>query len=212
MKKRSISRARSDGRPSARKKPTLRRPQARSRTSLSSQWLKEFFSEMLAVEQGGVELKELTHDDLRPKLEQFREQTQQHVELCQEMLNAAGGGEGEKSPSAEAAEHKARGLLSTEVPDNLKDINNLENLLLAETKDHWNWELLGSLMDQIEGRDLKKVVSRAVREVRRQENQHLSWNQKMLTRLATETAHREPQTDERSEPEDQEEESAEHDY
>lgn len=164
---------------------------------------------MLAVERGGVELydralDQLTHDDLRSKLEQFHEQTERHVELCEEMLNAAGGNEGEMSPAAEAAEHKAQGLLSAEVPDHLKDINNIENLVLAETKDHWNWELLGSLMEKIEERDLKKAVSRAVREVRKQENDHLTWNQKMLTRLATEAAQQPPEMEEGEEDEETE--------
>jgi rubrerythrin len=169
---------------------------------------------MLAVERGGVELydralEELAHDDLRSKLEQFHEQTERHVELCQEMLNAAGANEEEMSPAAEAAEHKAQGLLSAEVPEHMKDINNIENLVLAETKDHWNWELLGSLMDKIEERELKKVVSRAVREVRRQENDHLTWNQKMLTRLATEAARQPAEMEEGEEGEDEEEAGAE---
>src|SRR5689334_18782588 len=127
MKKRTSSRL-SNSRPAARKRaasPT----RSRSRSPLSQEWLKQFFSEMLAVEHGGVELydralEELVHDDLRSKLEQFHEQTQRHVELCEEMLNAAGGNEDETSPGAEAAEHKAQGLLSAEVPDEMKDINN----------------------------------------------------------------------------------------
>jgi rubrerythrin len=153
---------------------------------------------MLAVEHGGVDLydralEELQHEDLRPRLEQYHEQTRRHVELCGEMLNAAGGNQDEMSPAAAAVEHKAQGLLSAEVPEELKDINNLENLVLAETKDHWNWELLGSLMDNIEERDLKKVVSRAVRQVRRHENDHLNWTQKMLTTLTTEAAQHPPE-------------------
>ncbi len=217
MKKSTTSRSHSDSRSSSRKQAT-RPSRSRSRQPLNGEWLKEFLSEMLAVEQGGVELydralEELEHDDLRSKLEQYHEQTQRHVELCQEMLNAAGGNEDEMSPAAEAAEHKAQGLLSADVPPELKDINNLENLVLAETKDHWNWELLGSLVEEIEERDLKKIVSRAVREVRKQENDHLTWNQKMLTRLATEAAHREPEMEEGEEGEEEQEESgSERDY
>jgi rubrerythrin len=215
MKKSSTSRSRTNSRPSTRKASSSR-VRSRTRTPLSQEWLKEFLSEMLAVEQGGVELyeralEELSHDDLRSRLEQYHKQTQRHVELCQEMLNEAGANEAEMSPAAEAAEHKAQGLLSAEVPDKLKDINNLENLVLAETKDHWNWELLGSLMDQVEERGLKKVVSRAVREVRRQENDHLTWTQKMLTRLATDAAHQQPEM-EGEEAEEEEEVEAGRDY
>lgn len=216
MKKRTSSRSQRDGRPSSRRKTTSP-SRSRAGSALNHEWLKQFLSEMLAVERGGVELydralEQLSHDDLRSKLEQFHEQTERHVELCEEMLNAAGGNEDEMSPAAEAAEHKAQGLLSADVPDDLKDINNLENLVLAETKDHWNWELLGSLMEKIEERDLKKVVSRAVREARRQENDHITWSQKMLTRLATEAAQQPPEMEEGEEGEEDEEAGADEDY
>jgi hypothetical protein len=68
-------------------------------------------------------------------------------------------------------------------------------------------------MEKIEERDLKKVVSRAVRELRKQENDHLTWSQKMLTRLATEAAHQPSEMEEGGEGEDDEEEAgAEQDY
>jgi len=197
-------------------KPSARNTASRSRGSreqakgggghLSAEWLKNFFSEMLAVERGGIQLyekalEELDHEELRSKLEQFHEQTQRHVEYCEEFLDAAGADQKSLSPGAKAAEHKAQGLITAEVPQEMADLNNLENLVLAETKDHWNWETLGSLMEQIGDRDLKKVVRRAVREVRKQETDHLTWNQKMLTRLASEAAH---QTAEAEQPEERE--------
>lgn len=197
-------------------KPSARNPTSRPHGSreqakrgggyLSPEWLKNFFSEMLAVERGGIQLyekalEELDHEELRSKLEEFHEQTQRHVEYCEEFLDAAGADQKSLSPGAKAAEHKAQGLITAEVPREMADLNNLENLVLAETKDHWDWEMLGSMMEQIEDRDLKKVVSRAVREVRKQETDHLTWNQKMLTRLATEAAH---QTPEMEQPEERE--------
>ena len=39
--------------------------------------------------------------------------------------------------------------------------------MLAETKDHWNWEMLADVTDQIEDGELKKIAIRAVREVSR---------------------------------------------
>ena len=62
----------------------------------SAEWLKDFLSEMLAVERGGVKfyekaLSELSHEELRDRLEEFLEETRRHVELCEEMVGAAGG-------------------------------------------------------------------------------------------------------------------------
>ena len=104
------------------------------------EWLKDFLSEMLAVEMGGVKLyekalNELEHSELEEKLTEFLRQTERHVELCTEMLEAAGSDASYKSPGAEAAEQKADGLLSVEVPAELTDLNNIENLVLAETEE-----------------------------------------------------------------------------
>jgi rubrerythrin len=185
------------------------RSKGKGSASLNSEWLHNFLSEMLAVERGGVQLyekalEELAHDELRTKLKQFHEQTERHVELCEELLSASGADENSASPGAQAAEHKAQGLISAEVPEEMADLNNIENLVLAETKDHWNWEMLGSLMDEIGDRDLKKAVSRAVREVRKQEGDHVAWNQKTLTKLATEAAHQAQDAEETEEPEEDE--------
>jgi hypothetical protein len=106
-----------------RKGSNSRRPRswAASR-ALGQAWLKDFLSEMHAVEQGGVQLyekalEELQHEMYQTQLEKFLDQTRRHVELCVEMMEAAGTNESHGSPGAEAAEHKAQGLISTEVPE-----------------------------------------------------------------------------------------------
>jgi hypothetical protein len=148
---------------------------------------------MLAVENGGVKLyqralSDLQHPELEDKLTEFLRQTESHVQLCTGMLNAAGADSDYKSHGAQAAEHKADGLISTEVPPRMMDLNNIENLVLAETKDHWNWETLGSISSKIEDPQLKKMALKAVREVRKQEKSHLDWNEQTLTKLAMESA------------------------
>ena len=160
---------------------------------VNAEWLRDFFSEMLAVEMGGVKLyqralSDLQHSQLKEKLTEFLRQTERHVELCTEMLDAAGGDPDYKSHGAQAAEHKAEGLISTEVPPQMMDLNNIENLVLAETKDQWNWDTLDSISSKIEDAGLKKMAAKAVREVRKQEKSHLDWNEKTLSKLAMESA------------------------
>jgi hypothetical protein len=166
---------------------------SRRQAAINPQWLRDFLSEMLAVEMGGVKLyqralSDLQHSELEDKLTEFLHQTERHVELCTEMLDAAGGDSDYKSHGAQAAEHKAEGLISTEVPPQMMDLNNIENLVLAETKDHWNWEFLDSISPRIEDAELKKMALKAVREVRKQEKSHLDWNEQTLTKLAMEAA------------------------
>jgi hypothetical protein len=106
------------------------------------------------------------------------------------MMEAAGTNESHGSPGAEAAEHKAQGLIRTEVPEELADLNNFENLVLAGTKDHWNWETLSSVAGEIPDVNLKRVVRRALREVQKQEVDHLRRMEQALTQIALELAHR----------------------
>ncbi len=60
--------------------------------------------------------------------------------------------------------------------------------MLAETKDHWNWEMLTSLEKKIADTELRSMVGKAVRDVRKQEKAHLDWNERTLTTLAMEAA------------------------
>jgi hypothetical protein len=163
------------------------------RRPLSTGWLRDFVAEMLAVEKGGVKLYEkalqnLKHLEYAEKLTEFLHQTEHHVALCTELLRAVGGDSHYSSAAAEAADHKAEGLLSTEVPAELIDLNNIENLLLAETKDHWNWNMLALVLRGISDRDLRQMATKAVREVRKQEKAHLDWNKRTLTTIAVEGA------------------------
>ena len=161
--------------------------------ALSAEWLRDFLSEMLAVEKGGVKLYEralsdLEHSELEDKLTEFPKQTHRHIELCTSMLELAGGDSNYQSPGAQAADHKADGLITAEVPPKMLDQNNIENLVLAETKDHWNWEMLASIAPKIGDPELKRAATKAVSEVRRQEKTHLDWNEKTLSKLAMESA------------------------
>lgn len=162
-------------------------------SSVNPQWLTDFLSEMLTVEMGGVKLyekalNELEHPEYEDELNEFLRQTERHVELCTEMLNAAGGDSDYKSPGAQAAEHKAEGLISAGVPPEISDLNNIENLVLAETKDHWDWEMLASVAPRIGDAELKRMATKAVSEVRKQEKMHLDWNEQTLSKLAMESA------------------------
>jgi rubrerythrin len=195
-------------RPSAERKPSARSTRGK-RPSLNQQYVTDFLSEMLAVEQGGARLyqkalDQLEHPELESKLKEFLQETERHAELCSAMLEAAGGDAEYMSPGAKAAEQKAAGLLKIKVPKGLADLNNLENLVLAETKDRWDWQTLAALAPNIEGSELKRMAGSAVREVGKQENGHATWSQKVLTKLAKEASMRQQMEDmERSEEADE---------
>lgn len=165
------------------------------RAPLNIEWLKDFVSEMLAVEKAGLRLydkalQELTHDELRDRLKRYYEQTQRHVEMCEEMLELAGAERDYLSAGAQLAEQKAEGLLSTEADQEQRDRNNLENLLLAETKCDADWELLSSIIGEIDDRQLRRGVRRMTGQVLRQERDHVKWVSDKVASLCLELAHR----------------------
>ena len=65
-------------------------------------------------------------------------------------------------------------------------MNDLENVLLAETKDHADWELLAQLVEQVDDRDVKQALQAAVAEVESQEDEHLNWARGTLSQLSLE--------------------------
>jgi hypothetical protein len=55
------------------------------------------------------------------------------------------------------------------------EINAIENIVLAETKDHADWEMLGKIARQSNDSRLRDVLKPAVSEVEPQEDEHLNW-------------------------------------
>jgi hypothetical protein len=64
------------------------------------------------------------------------------------------------------------------------EANDLENVLLAETKDHADWHLLEQLSQQVDDRQVKTAIEEAVQEVEPQEDIHLEWARDTLSQVA----------------------------
>src|SRR5919202_3597036 len=159
---------------------------------MQQQILMDKLSEFLMVEQGGFELYRVaaaraTRPALRARYEEFGRQTAHHREVLVKLIAALGGDPDYVSPTARLAQYKASKLLGSALQvDGLSEqeieLNDLENLLLAETKDHANWHLLSQLAQKASG-DLKQALQAAVEEVEAQEDQHLEWARETLSEL-----------------------------
>ena len=68
------------------------------------------------------------------------------------------------------------------LPNQAAEINASENIVLAEMKDHANWELLGKIARQSDDDKIREVLKPAVAEVEPEEDEHLS-GQEQLARL-----------------------------
>jgi rubrerythrin len=151
-------------------------------------------SEFLTVEKGGVELyeaalKHVIDHEVREKYQEFHKQTIRHDQILTEIIRKLGGDPSYKSAGAKIAEEKAKALLKTmsETKGMSRDdaqLNAIENIVIAETKDHADWELLGHIAHRSKDDRLSELLKPAVSEVESQEDEHLSFSQKKMGELA----------------------------
>ena len=163
-------------------------------TDFKREELMDKLSEFLTVEEGGVKLYEAAlkhvHDrEVKEKFHEFHNQTVRHVEILTNIIEKLGGKPSYKSAGAKIAHEKATALLKTmsETKATLRDeaeLNAIENIVIAETKDHADWELLGHIAHRSEDSHLSQLLKPAVSEVEKQEDEHLHWTQKKMGELA----------------------------
>jgi hypothetical protein len=63
------------------------------------------------------------------------------------------------------------------------EVNAIENIVLAETKDHADWEMLGKIARQSDDEKILDALKPAVAEVEPEEDEHLNWTKDQLARL-----------------------------
>ena len=154
--------------------------------------LMDLLSEFLAVEQGGQELYEkaleLVFDsEVKTKFREFLKQTMTHQKVLTEIIGKLGGNRRAQSHTAKIATTKAQALLRTMGDPGLSrdqnQLNAMENIVLAETKDHADWELLGKIVRQTTDNRLREVLAPAAKNVEQEEDEHLNWTRKKLGEL-----------------------------
>jgi len=129
--------------------------------------LLDMLSEFLMVEQGGMQLYRTvlgrcTNPALKGKYTEFLEETTRHRQILARVIEEIGGDPNYISPTARVAQYKASKLLeSAVVIDGLSqpeiELSDLENVLLAETKDHADWSLLSQMVKQASQSGLGKM-------------------------------------------------------
>ena len=156
---------------------------------VSKSTLMDLLSEFLAVEQGGQQLYEkaleLVFDsEVKTKFREFLKQTMTHQKVLTEIINKLGGNPRAQSHTAKIATQKAEALLRTMGDPGLSrdqnQLNAMENIVLAETKDHADWELLGKIARQTTDNQLREVLAPAAKNVEQEEDEHLNWTRKKL--------------------------------
>jgi len=143
----------------------------------------ELVLQALETERGGIQIYETaltcaTNDDLHEEWDKYLEQTRRHEQVMTQLCEALGFDPEEETPgrgvvrhigeSLVAAMEKAKGTADADAAQLVAT----ECVVLAETKDHLNWELLEELGKHESG-GRKKAIEAACEEVEDEEDKHL---------------------------------------
>ena len=160
---------------------------------MNKQVLLDKLSEFLMVEQCGWQLYRVvgsrtTDPELQARYQEFGDETDRHRTILTQLIKDLGGDPDYVSPTARVAQVKSEALLASALVSGRlgpaeREASDLENVVLAETKDHADWELLGQLAEQLPNGKARKAIEAAVAEVGPQEDEHLGWAQAKLATL-----------------------------
>lgn len=143
----------------------------------------ELLLQALETELGGVQVytnavRCAVNEDLREEWEKYLEQTTSHVEILKEVFGKLGLDPDVETPGRQVVRHTGESLvramkMAQQAGDSAAaQIVAAECVVLAETKDHLNWELIGAVAEKSGGKN-KEVLKAACDEVEEQEDEHL---------------------------------------
>ncbi len=148
-----------------------------------NQQFKELLLQSLETEMGGVQvyqtaLKCVVNKDLKKEWKEYLDQTKRHVEIMHELFEKFGLDPEQVTPGRKVVRHIGASLV-TAIEMAIKsgkpeaaELVACECVVLAETKDHANWELISQCAEKSKGEE-GKVLKEACAEVEEQEDEHL---------------------------------------
>ncbi|PYP89641.1 MAG: hypothetical protein DMF61_02945 [Blastocatellia bacterium AA13] len=150
---------------------------------MKKQQLHELLYQALETELGGVQvytkaLECAVNEDLKEEWEKYLEQTKNHVEIVTGIFEKLGLDTEEDTPGREVVRYTGESLLKRMEmalkagDENAAQLVAAESIVIAETKDHQNWHLIGEAATKASA-DVAKVLKEAHAEVEDEEDEHL---------------------------------------
>ena len=154
-----------------------------ARKSSDPAQLQELLYQALETEMGGINVYQTAigcavNEDLKKEWEEYLEQTQHHQEVLLDVFAQLGLDPDARSPGRRVVAHIGQSLVKA--MEMAKQAGNpaaaelvaTECVVLAETKDHANWELIGLAAQKLSG-NTASVLKGAHDEVEADEDHHL---------------------------------------
>lgn len=145
--------------------------------------VKELLYQMLETEMGGEQvyttaLQCVVNEDLRKEWTKYLEQTTHHVDVVRNLFAKVGLDPEQQTPGRQVVHHLGEALVQAmqmakkSGKPEAAELVACECVVLAETKDHQNWELLSKCAKEAKG-DKKKALTAASEEVEDEEDEHI---------------------------------------
>src|SRR4029453_12885634 len=150
---------------------------------MNEEQMQELLYQALQTEMGGVQVYEtalrcVQNEELKEEWEEYLEQTEEHVEIVQEIFSKLGLDPERETRGRAVVRHlgeslvKAMEMALESGPPEAAELVAAECVVLAETKDHLDWELIGMLASKAKG-ETAEALREAHKEVEDQEDEHL---------------------------------------
>ena len=150
---------------------------------MKQEQLTELLYQALETEKGGIQVYKTAircaqNDDLKEEWQKYLEQTENHERILTDVCTAFGLDPNTETPGRKVVRHigqslvKAMEMALQSGPPEAAELVAAECVVLAESKDHLNWELMGQCVDKLSGAQ-KKALKEAHEEVEEQEDEHL---------------------------------------
>lgn len=151
---------------------------------MNNEQVAELLYQALETEQGGIQiyktaLKCVVNDELRKEWEEYLEQTRNHEQIVLEVMEKLGLDPEAETPGREVVRHIGESLVEAMdlALENARErdaaqVVACECVVLAETKDHLNWELIHEVAEKATGKQ-RDALKAAYEQVEEQEDEHL---------------------------------------
>ncbi len=145
--------------------------------------VKELLLQALETERGGIKvytaaIRVAVNDDLREEWKGYLEETKHHEEVLTQVFAELSMDTEEMSPGREVCAHNGASLVAAiemaqaNADPSAAELVACECVVLAETKDHSNWELIGKVAEASSDK-VAKILKAAYEEVEEDEDHHL---------------------------------------
>ena len=163
---------------------------------MDMQVVKELILQSLEHERGGVKIYEtalkcVQNEDLKEEWEKYHQETERHVQILQDVCSQMQLDAEEQTPGRKIVADMGQSLVAAMqaalgTGDKAQaECVAAECVVLAEEKDHSNWQLIGEVSKKLTGAEAK-ALKEAYQEVEDQEDEHYYHSKGWLRELCLE--------------------------